>query len=897
MTYAYAVLFIIGMAAFFYTSSKEFKKVDQALWTLIIMVQFINLGYVYLAMSQTPEAAAIANAFVAFEGTIYPVVVLYASLNAFKVDYSNLVKRILYMVGFAILIMIWHETGDGGFYIRSSELVHTPFGTMLREIPGPGMYMQFLFVVSIFSVATVLLFKNLLIEKKRVPKSIIIAFTSILVLEFIGYLIDTSALLNFYIAPFVYVLTLWITAIMYRKNLHYDVEELVSRMNKKSDTVHGYIAFDYNRGYLGSTLKAVELLPEVNDFIIDKKLSEVESSLGSSLIKAIDDFEQGDIKPYYLNRNDKIIRYDVSYYSRNGENIGYLIEFRDDTANQKALALVIEQEKLAEEAKIHKQHEQELRELFRETAEALAGAIDAKDEYTHGHSRRVAEYAMKIAIETGRNQEICENVYVAGLLHDVGKIGIRDAILTKAGRLTEEEFGVIKQHPNLGNNILSGISTTPYLSIGALYHHERYDGKGYPEGLKGEDIPEIARIIAVADSYDAMTSNRSYRAPLAQQKVREELAKGIGTQFDPEFAKAMIHILDKDTEYKLKDDEHFNEFLEQYTFEEYKKQCTDGIQISDCITRITFSYESSLLTLVFFDSLDGRIYTNEADQKKMEYTDFCDIPFGGDIVKGQIRDCRIKEYDNKEMEQLGKNEVIVETVRQRDHVWVKMYLKDTVREYTLALRDRSQFAYVAITGEQCKISGFKVKKSVNPADEGYIKRIVEEISYIKDCEEGDLRNLEIAGWREDHSEGVLIEGKVDISFHTMSLPAARRIWHCPIIVFFTSENGKIYGPGYREFALVRFDGESWEEDKVACNELEVSFGESFVNWEEWKAINKEGVDCTIHMERKEDIIELKANEAGVMIHNITKLSEDVPKLYCALTGDQVAITTIRIKKD
>ena len=144
--------------------------------------------------------------------------------------------------------------------------------------------------------------------------------------------------------------------------------------------------------------------------------------------------------------------------------------------------------------------------LFEQTAEALTTAIDAKDPYTHGHSTRVAMYSTQIAQEAGKSEEECDKVYFAALLHDVGKIGIADAIINKDGRLTDEEFKQIKRHPVYGNQILSSIQQSPYLSIGAHYHHERYGGRGYPEGLKGEDIPDIARMIAVADSYDAMTS-------------------------------------------------------------------------------------------------------------------------------------------------------------------------------------------------------------------------------------------------------------------------------------------------------------------------------------------------------------------------------------------------------
>ena len=167
----------------------------------------------------------------------------------------------------------------------------------------------------------------------------------------------------------------------------------------------------------------------------------------------------------------------------------------------------------------------ESHEQFVQTTEALASAIDAKDKYTNGHSRRVAEYSAKIAKAAGKSEEECEKVYFAALLHDVGKIAVPIEILTKKGRLSNEEFEKIKEHPGVGGSILANISQSPWLSDGARYHHERYDGKGYPEGLSGSAIPEIGRIIAVADAYDAMTSNRSYRSAIPQHIVREELIK------------------------------------------------------------------------------------------------------------------------------------------------------------------------------------------------------------------------------------------------------------------------------------------------------------------------------------------------------------------------------------
>lgn len=195
--------------------------------------------------------------------------------------------------------------------------------------------------------------------------------------------------------------------------------------------------------------------------------------------------------------------------------------------------------------------QQKIKELSVEVMEALAHTIDAKDEYTKGHSIRVAKYSRMIAEQMKLPAEKCEDVYYMGLLHDLGKIGVPNEIINKPSRLTDEEYDVIKKHPVMGYDILAEIKSRPDLTIGARWHHERFDGNGYPDHKKGEEIPLEARIIAVADTYDAMTSNRSYRNYLPQATVRAELEKCSGTQFDANVAKAMLEIIDADKEYVL----------------------------------------------------------------------------------------------------------------------------------------------------------------------------------------------------------------------------------------------------------------------------------------------------------------------------------------------------------
>ena len=189
--------------------------------------------------------------------------------------------------------------------------------------------------------------------------------------------------------------------------------------------------------------------------------------------------------------------------------------------------------------------------LTREMMLALSKTVDAKDHYTNGHSTRVAKYAAEIARRMGKSQEEQEKIYEMGLLHDIGKIGVSEEIINKTSRLTDEEFAQIKQHTVIGCNILRQISVMPELADGARSHHERYDGRGYPDGLAGEAIPERARIICLADCYDAMTSTRTYSKPMAQQAVRAEIVRCSGTQFDPDIAQVMLSMIDDDTEYTM----------------------------------------------------------------------------------------------------------------------------------------------------------------------------------------------------------------------------------------------------------------------------------------------------------------------------------------------------------
>ena len=186
----------------------------------------------------------------------------------------------------------------------------------------------------------------------------------------------------------------------------------------------------------------------------------------------------------------------------------------------------------------------QIEQISFETIATIASMIEAKDSYTKGHSVRVAEYSALLAKELGWKEEEIQNLKYVALLHDIGKIGIPDQVLNKPGKLTEIEYNIIKSHTTIGGDILKDIETIPGVDAGARFHHERYDGTGYPSGIKGEDIPLMARIIGIADSYDAMNSKRVYRESLPTERIRSELVNGRGKQFDPNLIDVFVKLLD-----------------------------------------------------------------------------------------------------------------------------------------------------------------------------------------------------------------------------------------------------------------------------------------------------------------------------------------------------------------
>lgn len=553
----------------------------------------------------------------------------------------------------------------------------------------------------------------------------------------------------------------------------------------------------------------------------------------------------------------------------------------------------------AHKRELHKMEEEQrsMKRLFDQTAKSFVSAVEKKDDFAEGHSERVAEYARRIAEISGKDEEYCDRVYYTALLHDVGLIGIPDSVIKNEANPDKWDYEAVRKKPIFGKEILSNITEYPYLSQGAYYSHERYNGTGYPEGLKGEAIPEIARIVAVADAYDTMTTKKRYRDARPYFVAREMIVKGSGEEFDPIFANAMIKIIDEDN--ADIDEKSIARIENEFTCKEYREHVSSAVMVDSFLTVIEFDCEEkkdsndeySMPSVILFDSFDRRIHNNEKSIEAYKYTEYGEIWFDGHSVTTSARNIEITAKDI-DAEKEGYKII---AARYEDHVRLEMVCKNKKLEVIVALSDKTKAAYIALTGENCHVTNIRVHKTDEKVRENSIRRIADAISYI-DRIESDIRNIQIDRERSAATEGIEIKDGVNIAFHSMSLPTATLVWHCPFAVIFSADDGRVGGKNYKEYALIKLNGEIDATGEYAENKFVMRKTEDFTNWDKWKTANKRGVEYNIALEKKGSHIKFDAENSGIAIENTTILKSDAKKIYVALTGDQCALTDIRVSE-
>ncbi|MBQ3794063.1 MAG: HD domain-containing protein, partial [Lachnospiraceae bacterium] len=531
---------------------------------------------------------------------------------------------------------------------------------------------------------------------------------------------------------------------------------------------------------------------------------------------------------------------------------------------------VVEKAHEMEVEDLHKEQDS-MKRLFNQTATAFVSAVEKRDVFSEGHATRVAELARRIASAAGKSEEECEKVYYAALLHDVGMIGISDAVIESADDLNGEEYEEVRHKPELSAQILAAIKEYPYLSEGAKYSCERYDGTGYPKGLKGEEIPEISRIITVADAYDNMHSRKRYRDPLSYIVIREEFVKESGGQFDPNFAEIMLQIMD--AEHLKNEIQEYRPLETELSCKEYREHVSSGIPIEEEETRITFDYredkenkeEFSEPSLILFDAYDRQTHVNIKSIEAYRYQEYGEVWFDGKYISTSARDMELEELENEKKARRSKffgGSYEIVTGRFEDHIFVRMISPNRRQELIAALPNISKSAYIGLTCEHGTLSNIKTEKTGRILQDGDIKRLVGEISFTNRLE-SDLPNLQIDKTRSAATVGLLLRDYMRLDFHTMSLPTANLVWHCAYILIFNSEDGMVFGKNYKEYAMVKINGEVSQDEGCAENDFEMKKGSDFQGFNAWKEANKEGIECTVELSRKGNKIRLTTENLGV----------------------------------
>ncbi len=554
ITWFYAFVFVLSVALLGTVLLKN-KRVDTTLLLATLLICANCFGRYLQASAKTLETAVVANRFIYLGACYIPLLMVIFLTRLCEFKMPKFLKAGL--IAFSTIIFGCSLTvGHSTIYYRSMELKQAGGYSYLAKEYGPAHHL-FVAMMLLYGVIMAFYITYTWVKRKKIAVRTTMTISLLGFVVFSMYILEQLLKINFSLLTLGYLAGITFLIRYYERLTWYDMSSNIASSIENRNN-YAYLMLDDKFLYVNANSLMKELYPEIEGWQVDCAIPESDTQLYREVVAPVVKQTGDNASGSYVNVKDKYFLVEVRKISCGKKNqSGYLIELADRTLEKKYYNAVEEynsrlQGAVEEQTVELKVQQDKIKNLFLQTVAALSEAVDAKDRYTSGHSRRVAEYARMIAERMGKSKTEQEEVFQAGLLHDVGKIRVPAEIINKPGRLTDEEFAFIKIHPVTGYHILHEVSEDTLIAISAKYHHERYDGKGYPNGLIGEKIPEIARILGVADSYDAMTSNRSYRDALPQSVVREEIEKGKGTQFDPQIADIMLQMIDEDKEYTMR---------------------------------------------------------------------------------------------------------------------------------------------------------------------------------------------------------------------------------------------------------------------------------------------------------------------------------------------------------
>ncbi len=545
----FKILLILSIVIIIYMAQKNYENIDIHYWTIVVLVPLILLGYWLKTRVTTPEGAIICFCYIYLDSTVLLTVIIFCIMHFMDIKASRPLKLFAYGMAFIHMFVVW-ECIHNKLYYDSMILIHTNWGTITKMTSGPLKIFHWIYLGVIF-FSIILLILLAYIRKGTYSRRTLYLYTTLTAIGIAMYGVETLVDIDFSMLPFLYVLADFLVAINYDHAHTHDISCLISEQQKYHGT-RGYAAFDLDGRYLSSNEIMFEYVPELKLQIVDEKLPE-NSSLRNIFYDLIGDMRNGIQNTKKFTHDDIIYECEITEFSirRDGKIQGYLFDVRDVTEDQKVIQVMQDyNETLNQEVD---KKTQNIKNIQEKVVLGLANMVENRDNNTGGHVKRTSD-VIKFVVREAQKQgvynigeEFAEDIVRAAPMHDLGKITVENAILNKPSKLTDEEYAIMKNHSvksgEFVNIILKDVEEKHFVDVAfnvARFHHERWDGKGYPEGLVGEMIPLEARLMAIADVYDALVSKRCYKDAMSFEDAAKIMREGMGTQFDPNLLSVFV---------------------------------------------------------------------------------------------------------------------------------------------------------------------------------------------------------------------------------------------------------------------------------------------------------------------------------------------------------------------
>ena len=542
VTVGFGVCLVISILATLLIAMRSEDRVNGYDWSISLLLPFLIMGYWLKTQTASQEASLVLFVFINLSTTVLLAIILFSMLRHLMILVNPWLKFVAYAAAFAQLLPVW-ATFRQGIPEDMIQITDTGDGYATRMAGGAFSFSHVTFALAmlIVIVGAVAIFQA---RKRNYSRRTLGFYMFFVVAGMLMYALESLQDMNFSALPYLYMAASVMLAVNYDHSRAHDISGLISE-SQRSNMSRGYVAVGLNGWFLSANEKCYDFLPDLRHQRVDAPIPK-DSPAWKTLGGIIENYNDSGLASSAFRSGERTFAYEVSPFTlhRGGMKRGYLIDIRDATEETRNLEILADfNDRLNEEVAEKTRSVENMQERL---VLSLADMVENRDSNTGGHVKRTSDI-VRILVENIQAHQyfplsdaLAKDIIRTAPMHDLGKVSIDSGILNKPGRLTPEEYTVMKTHSTISGQmvkiLLEGMEEEHLVQTAyhvARYHHERWDGKGYPEGLVGEMIPLEARIMAVADVYDALVSKRVYKEPMSYEKAAQIMREGMGTQFDP----------------------------------------------------------------------------------------------------------------------------------------------------------------------------------------------------------------------------------------------------------------------------------------------------------------------------------------------------------------------------